>query len=92
MARQAAADTPWSSSSYFIMGKVDLDDRGMADDLDWRTNMWHLPTKDDLKAMLTDIKETYQLEIASVRQHIKDVAGRVEMVEEAQDDIREFAS
>lgn len=92
MGRQAAADTPWSLSSNSLVGEADLDDRGIVGDLDWRTYLRHLPSKDDLKTMLTDVKETFKSEIASMRQDIKDVAGRVEMMEEAHEDIREFTS
>lgn len=90
MGRQAAANTPWSSSSDSLVGEADLDNRGTTDDLDWCTYIRHLPTKDDLKAMLTDIKETFTSEIASMSQDIKDVACRVELVEEAHADIRDF--
>lgn len=93
MAQQAAADTPWSSSSNSLVGEADLDDRGLIEDRDWRTYIRYLSTKDDLKAMLTtDIKDTVKSEIASMRQDIKDMATRVEMVETAQDDMREFTS
>lgn len=42
--------------------------------------------------MLSDVKETFKSKIASMQQDIKDVAGRVEMVEEAQEEVREFTS
>lgn len=74
------------------MGEADLDDRELADDLDWRSYMRHLPTIDDLKAMLTDVKETFKSQIASMRQDIREVAGKVEIIEEAQEDIKGFVS
>lgn len=87
MAQQAAANTPWSSSSNSLVGKADLNDRGLVEDLDWRTYIRYLPSNDDLKDMLSDIKDTVKSEIASMRQDFKDMATRIEMV---QDDMREF--
>lgn len=92
MERLAAADTAWSLSSNSPVNEADLDDRVLADDLDWRTYMRHLPTKDNLKTMLTDVKENFKSEIASMRQDIKDVGSRVETVEDPQEEVRELTS
>lgn len=66
-----------------LVGKATL-----TEDSKWRTYITQLPTRDEFKAFMADMKETFKSEIAKVRQEIKAISEREELVEEVHEDIR----
>lgn len=52
---------------------------------EWRTYLWHIPTKEDFKTLITEVKDTCRAKIAIMRHDLKTIADRVESLEEAHD-------
>lgn len=58
----------------------------------WHTYIRLLPSKADFQAMMSGIDKTFKSDIAIMCQDIKAIAGRVELVEEAKEDMRNYTS
>lgn len=80
------------TSSDSLVCEADLEDKLDADNVDWCTYIRHLPTRTKFKDMMADIKETFKSEIAIMRQYIKAVASRVDLIEETLKGIKTYNS
>lgn len=58
----------------------------------WRVYLTQLPTKEDFKALIMEVKDTHHSEIANMRQDLKAIADRVESLEEVHDTARRYTS
>lgn len=56
------------------MGEADLGCAPDVDGSDWREYMKHLPTREDFKILMVDMKETFRSEMAALRHDVKAVA------------------
>lgn len=82
----------WSSSSDSLEGEDDLRDAVGPDVSEWRTYIRQLSTRDEFRALMSDMKETFKSETATVHQEVKAILDRVELVDEAQEDISNYTS
>lgn len=85
MVHQAGSLAPWSASSDSLVGKANLRDAMRIDDSDGRIYIRQLPTSDGFRALMTDMKEIFH-------QEVKAIVDRVQLLEEAQEDIRGYTT
>lgn len=92
LSNQMAGGTAWSSSSESLAGEAVVEERGDAPTSNWRSYLSHLPTKEDFKTLLAEVKDTCRTEIASIRQDLTAIADRVDALETAHDSTRSYVA
>lgn len=64
--------------SNCLVGEAESLPGGGTADPEWRFYLKHLPTKNDIRALIAEVKETCRSKIATMRQDLKMVADRVD--------------
>lgn len=90
LSTQTAGGAAWGSSSESLVGDPVLEDKGERLDPNWRSYVRHLPTKEDFKNLLAEVKDTCRTAIASIRQDLTTITNRVDALEETHDSTKSY--
>ncbi|XP_071987838.1 uncharacterized protein [Engystomops pustulosus] len=84
LTRYAAPSPEWASSPEHY----DTEMRPSAPAPYWHTHLQNLPTKEDFKSLITEVKEAFKSEISEVRRDIQCMTQKIDELETAQADSR----
>lgn len=75
--RRSAPDAHWDPSSDSLSEGSESGAVCPGGDRKWARYLRHLPTKDDFKTLVAEVKEACEKEITAIRQDLKQVSDRV---------------
>lgn len=92
LARPAPPDEHWDPVTDSQSEGSDSDHARLRPGRGWSRYLRQLPTKDDFKTLVAEVKEACKIEIAAIRQDLGQVTGRVDSLEADHDSTRRYVS
>lgn len=90
--RGSTQDAEWGHTSDSQSEGSDAGSSHPRDKRGWAQYLRQLPTKDDFKSLVAEVKEACKTEITALRKDLKHVSDRVETLETDHDDTRRYVT